>query len=269
MNLTMTATDKYDIRARESNSLVCVGLDSDISRLPEPFKSADNPQLAFNQYIIKQTHPYTAAYKLNSAFYEAAGVQGWVAMAQTVRYLHENHPTILVICDAKRGDLGNTSEAYAQSILDNMDFDAVTLNPYQGKDALEPFLSRPEKGCIILCRTSNPGADEFQELMVEGKPLWQHVAATISQNWNENENCMLVIGATVPEVLGDLRKIVGDMTLLIPGVGAQGGDVPETLRHGLNSEGLGLIISASRSIIFSDDPGQAAHDLQELINQYR
>jgi orotidine-5'-phosphate decarboxylase len=268
MNAVLTATDKYDIRAKDINSLVCVGLDSDIDRIPEPYRNADNPQFAFNKHIIEQTHAYTAAYKLNSAFYEANSVTGWQAMQTTVAYLRENHPGIFIICDAKRGDLGNSSAAYARSVFDNLDFDAVTLNPYQGQDALAPFLARDDKGCIILCRTSNPSAAEIQELLVEGKPLWWHVAHKIAQ-WNSKQNCMMVVGATVPEVFAELRQIVGDMTMLVPGVGAQGGDIAGTLKHGLNSEGRGLIISASRSIIFADDPAQAVRDLYDTINANR
>jgi len=265
----MSIIEKFNQRVDEVNSLVCVGLDSDLPKIPEKYQQAHNPQLAFNLDIIRATHAYTSVYKLNSAFYEVQGEQGWQAMRETVAYLKANHPSIVTICDAKRADIGNTSDAYARSIFDQLGFDAVTLHPYLGRDALEPFLSRADKGCIILCRTSNPGAGELQELMIDGRPMYQHVASVVSSQWNSNGNCMLVVGATAPQTMKALREIVGEMTFLVPGVGAQGGDLQATVVNGINKAGKGLMISASRSIIFADEPDAAARNLCDAINQYR
>lgn len=260
---------KYDRRAASAGSLVCVGLDSDIARLPERFLSADDPQFAFNRWIIDQTHPYASAYKPNMAFYEARGEAGLRSLARTVEYLRAQRPDILTICDAKRADIGSTNQGYVTAIFDALGFDAVTLNPYLGREALEPFLARADKGCIILCRTSNPGAGELQDLVVEGKPLWQIVAERVSREWNASGNCMLVAGATYPAELAQIRATVGDMTLLVPGVGAQGGDVEQTVRAGVNANGRGMIINSSRGIIFADDPAGAARDLRDAINRAR
>jgi orotidine-5'-phosphate decarboxylase len=261
--------DKYNTRADQVNSLLCVGLDGETDRLPDRFKQAGHPQFAFNRWIIEQTHPYVSAYKPNIAFYEARGVEGLESLELTMTYLREFHPDILTICDAKRADIGSTNQGYVTAIFDRLGFDAVTLNPYLGREALEPFLARADKGCIMLCRTSNPGAGELQDLKIDGQPLWAVVAQRISQEWNTRGNCMLVAGATYPAELGRIREIVGEMTLLVPGIGAQGGDVEQTVRAGLNGAGKGLIINSSRGIIFADDPAAAARALQLAIDKYR
>jgi orotidine-5'-phosphate decarboxylase len=260
---------KYVRRVDQANSLLCVGLDSDFERLPDRFKPAKSPQFAFNRWIIEETHPFVSAYKPNIAFYEARGEAGIRALEQTANYLREHHPDILTICDAKRADIGSTNQGYVSAIFDRMGFDAVTLNPYLGREALLPFLERQDKGCIILCRTSNPGAGELQDLTVGGKPLWQIVAERASREWNACGNCMLVAGATYPEELKRIRALVGEMTLLVPGIGAQGGDVEQTVRAGLNARGKGLIVNSSRGIIFADDPAEAARTLRDAINVYR
>lgn len=262
-------TAKYDRRAQRANSLLCIGLDSDYDRLPEHFKQAEYPQYEFNRWIIEQTHPFASAYKPNSAFYEARGVEGQRALELTAAYLRASHPDILTICDAKRADIGSTNEGYVSAILDHMGFDAVTLNPYLGREALSPFLKRADKGCILLCRTSNPGAGEFQDLIAEGKPLWQIVAERVVNEWNSLGNCLLVAGATYPGELKQIRALVGDLTLLVPGVGAQGGDVEQTVRAGANAQGRGMIINSSRGIIFAEDPAEAARRLRDDINQFR
>ena len=263
------AIEKYNRRVAQANSLLCVGLDSAIERLPARFLDEDLPQFAFNRWIIEQTHTVASAYKPNMAFYEAQGTAGLAALAATMRYLRENHPDILTISDAKRADIGSTNQGYVTAIFDELGFDAVTLNPYLGREALAPFLERADRGCILLCRTSNPGAGELQDLDCGGRPLWQVVAERVSTAWNEHGNCMLVAGATYPDELRQIRALVGDMPLLIPGIGAQGGDVERTVQAGRDSAGGGMIINSSRGIIFADDPAAAALSLRNLINQYR
>lgn len=261
--------EKYDRRAEAVESLVCVGLDSAYERLPEWFRVQDLPQFAFNRWVIEQTHPYVAAYKPNIAFYEARGEEGLSALEATVRYLREQHPDIVTICDAKRADIGSTNQGYVSAIFDRLGFDAVTLNPYLGREALAPFLARADKACIVLARTSNPGAGELQDLLVDGVPLWRVVARQVHHAWNTLGNCMLVAGATYPDELRQIRAAVGEMTLLVPGIGAQGGDIEATVRAGLNASGRGMIINSSRAVIFADDPAAAARDLRGAINRYR
>ncbi len=262
----MEATEKYNARVQKVNSLVCVGLDSDVEKLPEQFKKLSQPQFEFNKWIIDETHEYVAAYKPNIAFYEARGTKGIEELKLTIEYLHERHPDIFTICDAKRADIGNTNRGYVSFLFDWMGFDALTLHPYLGKEALEPFLARKDKASIILCRTSNPGAGELQDLLVDGKPLWYHVANKVANEWNKNDNCMLVVGATYPEEMKEIRKVVVDMTFLIPGIGAQGGDVKATVEAGKNGDGRGMIISSSREIIFSADPASVTKDLRDSVN---
>lgn len=254
----MSPIEKYNSRVDKINSLVCVGLD------PVEF-----PQFEFNKRIIDATAEFAAAFKPNMAFYESHGEKGLVALQKTMDYLHANHPEIFTICDAKRADIGSTNEEYAKAIFDYFGFDAVTLHPYLGKEALEPFLSRQDKVSIILCRTSNPGAGELQDLEFAGKKLWEIVAEKVAAEWNYNNNCMLVVGATYPKELAEVRQIVGNMTLLVPGVGAQGGSVKDVVKAGLNSAKKGLIINSSRGIIFSSDPGAEARKLRDEINEYR
>ena len=261
--------DKYNKRAKEINSLLCVGLDSDFEKLPEKFRSMKSPQFEFNKWVISETHEYAAAFKINIAFYEARGDQGIRELKQTMDYLETNHPEIFLICDCKRADIGNTNQGYVTSLFDWLGFDAITLHPYLGQEALQPFLDRADKGCIILCRTSNPGAGEFQDLESGEKKLWQIVAEEVSGKWNKNDNCMLVVGATYPEEMKKIRALVGDMTFLVPGVGLQGGSVEEVMKAGLNSEGLGLIINSSRGIIFAENPKEEARKLCEEIRKYK
>lgn len=265
----MSAIDKYNARVEAANSLLCIGLDSDGAKIPAAFRGDRAPQLAFNRRIIDATAEYAAAFKFNAAFYEANGADGWRQMAGSMAYLRQRHPEILTICDAKRADIGNTSAAYARSIFDGLGFDAVTLNPYLGRDALQPFLNYKDRACIIVCRSSNPGSDEIQNLTVGGRPLWQVVAERVADGWNAHDNCMLVASATNPADMARMRSIVGDMTLLVPGVGAQGGDISAVLRAGLNGDGRGLIINSSRGIIFAKEPAAAAEALRDAINASR
>ena len=267
---------KLRTRINNQNSLVCVGLDSDINKIPEHLKSEQFPQFAFNKAIIDATHQYVCAYKPNSAYYEAYGSEGIRALKMTCDYLHDTYPDIVVILDAKRGDIGNTNEGYVTYAFDYLQSDAITLHPFLGKEALSPFLERKDKGCIILCRTSNPGAGEFQDVKSDEKPLYKIVAEHVANEWNTNNNCALVVGATYPEELAEVRSIVGDMPLLIPGIGAQGGDVEKTVKAGCDTNGSNAIISSGRSVIFASsekDFTEKAKDeaikLQKTINQFR
>lgn len=265
----MNIIEKYNTRAKKINSLLCVGLDADFEKIPERFKKLENPQFEFNKWVIEETHEYASAYKPNSAFYEARGDKGMQELKMTMDYLIKNHGDIFTILDAKRADIGNTNNGYVASAFDWLGFDAVTLHPYLGHEALQPFLDRKDKASIILCRTSNAGAGEFQDLETGGKKIWQIVAEKVSKDWNKNKNCMLVVGATYPEEMKKIRSLVGDMTFLVPGVGAQGGSVKEVMESGINSEGLGLIINSSRGIIFSENPKKEAQKLCEEIKSYK
>jgi len=265
----MTIPEKFDKRAQQIDSLVCVGLDADMAKIPERFLKLPNPQFEFNKWIIAETHEYASAYKPNSAFYEARGDKGLRELKMTMDYLVENHPDIVTINDAKRADIGNTNNGYVESIFDWLGFDSVTLHPYLGQEALKPFLDRADKGSIILCRTSNPGAPEFQDLKIGGKMLWEIVAENVAGKWNTNKNCMLVVGATYPEEMKKIRGLVGDMTFLVPGIGAQGGSVADVMASGANSAGRGLIINSARGIIFSDNPKEEAKKLRDEIRSFQ
>lgn len=258
------------------NSLLCVGLDSEFEKLPAILKEEKYPQFTFNKEIIDATHEYVVAYKPNIAFYEARGEAGMHELKMTMDYLHERYDGIFTICDAKRADIGNTNKGYVSHIFDYLGFDAITLHPYLGSEALKPFLDREDKTSIILCRTSNKGAGELQDLDVKGEPLYLHVARTISEKWNTHKNCMLVVGATYPEEMKQIRSVVGDMTFLVPGIGAQGGDVKKTVEAGLNAKKRGIIVNSARNIIFAsggeDFAQQASNEtllLRDMINKHR
>jgi orotidine-5'-phosphate decarboxylase len=267
----------------KNNSLLCVGLDPDWAKMPGSFSGAYQPLFEYNQVIIDATADLVCAFKPNIAFYESPNehpddTTGLAQLKATIEYIHTEYPDIPVILDAKRADIGNTNDEYVKSVFDYLDADAVTLHPYLGHEALEPFLTRAEKGMIILCRTSNPGAGEFQDLLVDGKPLYQYVAKQVAETWNKNKNCSLVVGATYPEEMKIIRDIVGqDMPFLVPGLGAQGGDVQKTVEAGLNNKGTGMIINSSRGIMFAPRNGgsyadaarKAAIELRDEINKYR
>lgn len=264
----MAILEKYETRVAKVNSLVCVGLDSDLRKLPERFHKESQPQAAFNKYIIDATAPYAAAFKPNIAFYEARGATGLAELKTTMEYLQEQHPDVFTICDCKRADIGSTNEGYVEELYDWFGFDAVTVHPYLGKEALKPFLIRKDKMVIVLCRTSNSGSGELQNLSVGGRPLWQEVLCRVRDEWNEHGNCALVMGATYPKELQEARTLAPDMTFLVPGVGAQGGSV-EDIRGGLRPDGGGLIINSSRGIIFDTDPAAAARQLRDGLNAVR
>lgn len=263
----MTFTERLQERFARTDSLVCVGLDSDSAKLP-----SGHDQLSFNKAIIDATYDLVFAYKPNTAFYEAAGAKGIETLKATCDYIREKDSDALIILDAKRADIGNTNNGYVQFAFDYLDTNAITLHPYLGREALEPFLSRVDKGAIILCRTSNPGSGEFQD---DG--LFEKVAGNVAREWNENENCLLVVGATYPEEIAKVRETVGDnMWLLVPGIGAQGGDLEKTLTAGLSSRKDGLIINSSRGIIFASQGADFADtaraktlELKNEINSLR
>jgi len=267
---------KLSTRREVVNSCVCVGLDTDLNKLPTHLRSEKFPQFAFNKAIIDSTHPYVCAYKPNMAFYEARGVEGMAELKMTMEYLQEKHPDIFTICDAKRADIGSTNEGYVKSIFDWFGFDAVTLHPYLGREALQPFLEREDKVSIVLCRTSNPGAGELQDFQnANGQPLWARVAEVVNKDWNAKDNCMLVVGATYPEEMKKIREIAPKMTFLVPGIGAQGGDLEKTLAAGLTKDKKGLVISSSRGIIFASSgadfaeaAGKEAEKLQKEIQKF-
>jgi orotidine-5'-phosphate decarboxylase len=274
----MDIIEKYNKRAKKINSLLCVGLDADYDKLPEKYKKlkGSSAQFEFNKYIIDSTSEYASAFKPNIAFYEARGIDGMEALKKTIDYINKNYPDIFTILDAKRADIGNTNNGYVTLAFDWLSFNAVTINPYLGQEAVQPFLDRKDKCSIVLCRTSNKGAGELQDLKIikssgkaQEKPLWQIVAEKVSKNWNKNKNCMLVVGATYPKEMKKIRSIVSDMTFLVPGVGAQGGEAKQIIRAGLNRKGLGLIINSARGIIFSKNPKEEARKLRDEINLYR
>lgn len=260
-----TVLQKYNRRVAATGSLLCVGLDSEVEKLPARFLHEEFPQFAFNRWIIDETAEFASSYKPNMAFYEARGTQGLHELELTMEYLHSACPDAVTICDAKRADIGNTNRGYVRSVFDGMGFDAITLHPYLGREALAPFLEREDKASIILCRTSNSGAGEFQDLEVGGQPLWQRIAEAVSNEWNAAGNCMLVVGATYPREMKAIREIAPGVTFLVPGVGAQGGDVAATVAAGLDADGRGLMISSSRGILFAGDPAKAARDLRDEI----
>jgi orotidine-5'-phosphate decarboxylase len=260
-----------------SGSLVCVGLDPDPAKLPKDLGSdarfaGAEPVYAFNRRIVDATADIAAAYKPQIAFYGALGAED--QLVASIQYIRERAPAALVILDAKRSDIDNTAEAYAREAFDRYGADAVTVNPYMGEDSVRPFLARADRGAILLCRTSNPGARDFQDLLVDGLPLYRRVAERAAGQWNEHRNLMLVVGSTYPREMADLRRAHPEVSFLVPGIGAQGGDLEATLAAGLDSHGAGLLISSSRNIIYAGGGSAgairaAAAELRTNINRQR
>ena len=240
-------------------SFLCVGLDVDLNKIPAHFLELEDPIFEFNKAIIDATHDLAVAYKPNTAFFEAYGIKGWMSLQKTINYINENHPEIFTIADAKRGDIGNTSSMYAKAFFEDLNFDSITVAPYMGKDSVEPFLAFEDKHTIMLALTSNEGAFDFQTLDVDGtrgeaersgaKELYKRVLDT-SKTWKNSENLMYVVGATKAEYFTEIRKIVPDSFLLVPGVGAQGGSLSEVCKYGMNAN-VGLLINSSRGIIYA------------------
>jgi len=257
-----------------NKSLVCVGLDPEPEKLPPHIAGQPSPIFQFNKAIIDATADLVCCYKPQFAHYAACGAED--QLEQSIEYIHRAYPGIPVILDAKRGDVGNTAKQYAIEAFERYSADAVTVNPYLGFDSLEPFLSYESKGVIVLCRTSNPGARDLQDLEVGGRKLYQVVAELAARRWNERGNCLLVVGATYPQELAEVRAIVGDMTFLVPGIGAQGGDTAQAVKSGQTRSGGGLIISSSRAILyaardesFATAARSAAQALRDQINAHR
>ena len=270
----MSFSDKLAAAWKATNSLVCVGLDPEPAKFPKAFAGDDEGVFDFCRAIVDATAEYACAFKPQIAHFAALGAED--ALTRLIAHIHATHPGVPVILDAKRGDIGSTAQQYAREAFERYAADAVTANPYLGRDSVQPFLNRADKGVVLLCRTSNPGAQDFQDLDCGGAPLYQRVAETIARDWNGNGNCLLVTGATWPQELASVRAIVGEMPLLVPGVGAQGGDVAAVVANGKTSDGAGLLVSSSRAILyagngedFADAARGAAQALRDEINSFR
>lgn len=257
---------KLDKAVDKNGSLLSVGLDPNMDMLPSRSRGEAQPFFTFGKAIVDATADSVCAYKLNSAFYEARGAEGIEELKQTCDYIRDTYPEIPIILDFKRGDIGNTNNHYVAFAFDYLGVDAVTVQPWQGRDAVNPFLDCKDKGIIVLCRTSNKGSEEFQDLVADGKKLYLHVARNVKENWNANGNCLLVVGATFPEELAEVRQLVGqEMVFLVPGFGAQGGELEATVKGGINSNGKGLIINSSRAIIYADNTEKFADVAREKV----
>jgi orotidine-5'-phosphate decarboxylase len=259
---------------QRNNSLVCVGLDPEPAKFPAHLRERSDAVFEFCRDIVDATADLVCAFKPQIAHFAALRAED--ALERLIAHVHAKHSGVPVILDAKRGDIGSTAQHYVSEAFDRYQADAVTLNPYLGRDSVQPFLDRADKGVILLCHTSNPGAADLQDLDVGGKPLYQHVAQMIARDWNTNGNCALVTGATWPEQLGEVRALIGDMPLLVPGIGAQGGDVAAVVHNGRSANGNGLLISSSRAILYAgnDEAFAAAargatQELRDTINRYR
>lgn len=276
----MTHTFMQALRARwqSADTLVCVGLDPEPAKFPARFANDPDAVFAFCRDIANATAEYACAFKPQIAHFAALGAED--ALQRLIAHLHATHPGVPVILDAKRGDIGSTAQRYVAEAFERFGADAVTVNPYLGRDSVQPFLDRSDKGVVILCRTSNPGAADLQDLPVAHagatRPLYQHVAETIARDWNDHGNVSLVVGATWPEQLREVRAIVGDMPFLVPGVGAQGGDVEAVVTHAKTADGIGLMVSSSRAILYAsngddyaDAAAREARTLRDAINRFR
>ncbi|QXP65574.1 orotidine-5'-phosphate decarboxylase [Polaribacter sp. AHE13PA] len=251
-------TQELIAQIKKKKSFLCIGLDVDLTKIPQHLLKEEDPIFAFNKAIIDATHHLCVAYKPNTAFYEAYGIKGWQSLEKTIQYLNKNYPEIYTIADAKRGDIGNTSTMYAKAFLEDLAFDSVTVAPYMGKDSVEPFLAFKNKHTIMLALTSNEGAFDFQTKEVNGRELYKEVLET-SKGWKNSENLMYVVGATKAEYFTEIRKIVPYSFLLVPGVGAQGGNLQDVCKYGL-SENIGLLINSSRGIIYASNDEKFAQN---------
>ncbi|MCX7042876.1 MAG: orotidine-5'-phosphate decarboxylase [Gammaproteobacteria bacterium] len=270
MNFISALRDRWT----SANTLVCVGLDPELAKFPLHLRDKPDAVFEFCRDIVDATAQFACCFKPQIAHF--AALEAEHTLKKLIAHIHDNHPGVPVILDAKRGDIGSTAERYAVEAFDRYGADAVTLNPYLGRDSVQPFLDRADKGVVLLCRTSNKGAGDFQDLDCGGKPLYQRVAAKVADEWNGNGNCLLVVGATWPRELAEVRALVGDLPFLVPGIGAQGGDVEAVVTQGSTSDGKGLAISSSRAILyagngedFAEAAGAAAMELRDSINRFR
>ena len=271
VSLLSPALRKLEARMEASGSLLCVGLDPEVEKLAvQQYEGGGRGSVvSFCLQVAELTAEFACAYKLNTAFFEARGSAGWRELESVMAGLRSACPDHFLICDAKRADIGNTNRGYVRAVFDALGADAITLHPYLGGGALEPFLARDDKASIVLCRTSNAGAGELQDLQSEGRPLWETIAARVADQWNTRRNCMLVVGATWPAEMRRIRAIAPEMTFLVPGIGAQGGDVEAIVQAGLRADGKGLVISSSRAILYADEPAKAARATRDAINGAR
>ena len=260
-NTNKMTTPQLIEQIRLKKSFLCIGLDVDLTKIPTQLLETEDPIFEFNKAIIDATHDLCVSYKPNTAFYEAYGIKGWQSLQKTIQYINENYPDVFTIADAKRGDIGNTSTMYAKAFFEDLNFDSVTVAPYMGKDSVEPFLAFENKHTIMLALTSNEGAFDFQTLETNGKELYKTVLET-SKNWKNSQNLMYVVGATKAEYFTEIRKIVPNSFLLVPGVGAQGGSLVEVCKYGMN-ENVGLLINSSRGIIYASNGTDFAEKARE------
>jgi orotidine-5'-phosphate decarboxylase len=250
---------------RQKKSFLCIGLDVDLTKIPQHLLELEDPIFEFNKAIIDATHDLCVSYKPNTAFYEAYGVKGWQSLEKTINYINENYPKIFTIADAKRGDIGNTSSMYAKAFLEDLNFDSITVAPYMGKDSVEPFLAFENKHTILLALTSNEGSADFQTKNnpeVSGKKELYKVVLETSKTWKNSQNLMYVVGATKAEYFTEIRKIVPNSFLLVPGVGVQGGSLQEVCKYGMNDE-IGLVVNSSRAIIYASNGTDFAEKAKE------
>ena len=273
----MTFKDLLEARWRDADTMVCVGLDPELVKFPESLRALPihDALLGFFKPIIDATAEFACAFKPQIAHFAALGAEA--ALVELIAYIRERHPAVPVILDSKRGDIGSTAGYYAVEAFERFNAHAVTVNPYLGSDGVEPFLAYADRGVIVLCRTSNPSAGDFQDLQVDGKPLYAHVAAKAARDWNQGGQCALVVGATWPQQLREVRELVGDaVPLLVPGVGAQGGNAADVVHNAASTNGYGLIINSSRAILYASNgedfasaAGQAARTLRDEIRAAR
>lgn len=254
-------TQQLTSQIQSKKSFLCIGLDVDLTKIPQHLLQLEDPIFEFNKAIIVATHDLAVSYKPNMAFYEAYGIKGWQSLQKTINYINEKHPEIFTIADAKRGDIGNTSTMYAKAFLEDLNFDSVTVAPYMGKDSVEPFLAFENKHAIMLALTSNEGAFDFQTKITDGQELYKAVIET-SKTWKNSENLMYVVGATKAEYFAEIRKIIPESFLLVPGVGAQGGSLAEVCRYGM-SKNVGLLVNSSRGIIYASNGADFAEKARE------
>lgn len=268
----MTFNEKLNHSIVQKRSLLCIGLDTVLEQMPMSVRNSDRPLLNFNKAIIDATKEYAVAYKVNTAFYEAYGLEGWRALHETFAYLPAD---VIKIADAKRGDIGNTSQMYSRALFGGLAADAITVNPLMGTDSVMPFISDPEKGVFFLCLTSNSGSQDFQHTFDGRQKLYEKIATTV-ERWNSRDNCGLVVGATHPTELKAIRSLVHDLPFLIPGIGAQGGDMEQSVRFGVTAKGTGAIFNSSRAIIyasngdnFAEAAAKAAAQTRDALNAAR